>query len=282
MQIQRLLLQFHLWVALITTPAFALDNCSSHFSDQMLIQWQDLGFQFQQGHGPPQYWGVDGTVQKGMEYEFSFEWLARPSIANRTISRQPYFDRFLQERRRNNQGTHVLELFGSGFFVDEIELADSLTGFRWDPFDLDRMTSDIRKYGPSAKREIPPAILGDIMNPDSWSQLDASMRSRSIPKMDLVVSRPVWGWKLQPYFSSIEGNTLAIAYIVTQTIRRLSNHGEFYFEFSIDSYDGDFLEHPTIRNLRNEVETTSSFRIDWKLYTTNGLLTNVLGVVRPK
>src|SRR5688572_11346352 len=101
--------------------SFALLLFASHgmVPDPCLV----VGHKVLGGHGPPEKWPNDSVFAK---YEGDFATLFQDLGVK---SAHNHFDDFLKPRKEKNKA-HVLDLFGSGFFVDR-KGASSVTGMRW-------------------------------------------------------------------------------------------------------------------------------------------------------
>ncbi len=171
------------------------------------------------GIGAPGIWKVDGIPGKFDSYESSFADILK-MLGNRKT--EGFFEKQLQLRKRRGQRNHVLDLFGSGTFIRKVQDADSITGFRFESLDWARAGVQ--------KRMVPTEVLGDIINPNTWKQLDASMSNRSIPKFDLVTMRPDGGWFRTPWFDSQQQSLEVLKYIIGNVLLRLSTSGHYYFD----------------------------------------------------
>jgi hypothetical protein len=136
------------------------------------------------------------------------------------VAKKGYFERVLSWRRQQALSTHVLDIFGSGFFIKHPLQPDSITGIRVDSyFGPDVLPAALRPF----------EIAGDALEPTTWAELDGSMRARSIPAFDLIAMRPLMAWDYSLGEKSMERAHFALKYIVAQALARLSPEGQFYF-----------------------------------------------------
>jgi hypothetical protein len=203
------------------------------------------------GEGGIESWTIDG-VEGAADYAKSFKGLIQ--LTGEEPSPE-YFDEYLRSRKQAGKTANVLDLFGSGFFVHDQTAATSITGLRFGPLDRSRLPKDF------TLSRIPPEVLGDIINPETWTKLDQSMKSRGISKMDLIVMRPIGGWQSAPFSERVKSNARAIDYIVRNSLDRLSSEGRFYFSVSIPQLSGKMIEHPIFKKLIRDIEKTSSHRL---------------------
>ena len=134
-----------------------------------------------------------------------------------------YFDKALQERKKRGITTHFMDLFGSGFNIQDRSLATSMLGVRKGPIQLD--PAEI-----AAGITVPPQLFGDLLDPKTWVYIDKHLKKNNAASFDLVTMLPEGGWV--KVASTAEENDKAISYITEQVVKRLSPLGEFYF--SID------------------------------------------------
>jgi len=172
-------------------------------------------------------WGIDGPSS---HYEEDFAALfaaigATPSSSN-------YFQEILADRKAHGLSTHVLDLFGSGFFIKN---ADSITAMRLAPMPVNSSEKTTLTFAPQ--------IYGNAFNNETWNRLDQSVSTRDIPKFDLVVMRPKGGW---PSFRAGD-EARAIKFIVESVVKRLSKDGEFFF--TIESHNRDSFRSEEVSKL---------------------------------
>lgn len=205
-----------------------------------------------EGHGTPEVWdfdGFDGAKYYNIHFEELFQIRGVRSILD-----------ILKKRGSSGKSNHVLDLFGSGFVVENRSDADSVTGLRFGS--LARESADKRKQTLlSQLPENPPEVLGDAMNPETWRHLKESMGERGIPAMDLVTMRPMGGWQSQPFSQNAESNALAVSLMVKNVLEILSQDGEFYFYVQFRHVGGDYTNHPVLKKLLDQVEEDTAFRL---------------------
>jgi len=230
------------------------------------------GYRPLEGNGPPEKWEVDGVWARG-SYEHDFYDLLA-DLGARTHTR--YFDDFLKARKTDNKA-NVLDLFGTGFFVEEPGV-NSVTGLRWGPFDVAKVPKEFRP------KQVPTEVLGDIFNPATWDKLDQSMRDRSIPSMDLIVMRPEGGWYQNRFTESAEGNVAGLTFIIQNARKRLSPDGRFLFTVKTGVYlPEDLSKHPMFQELARDIEQNSPFKLVLKARTNGGGSTyRIDGALIPK
>lgn len=170
--------------------------------------------------GKPESWNFDG-YDGARYYDKDFVDLYK-------VSGGKSIQDILKTRKQNGQTNHVLDLFGSGFVVEDQSLANSITGVRFGPFNRTSHDSFLQK----AIAKMPPTpteVLGDAFHPNTWTKLRESMQSRNIPKFDLVTMRPVGAWQYLPFYRSQDGNCKAVTQMVDNVLPLLSSDGQFYF-----------------------------------------------------
>jgi hypothetical protein len=211
------------------------------------------------------FWGVDGPNVTPYDPYF------RKVIEIEEY--ENYLSKFLEARKAKLENTNVLDLFGSGFFLGDHSAAQSITGVRFGP------------YAGSDVAPTPTEVLGDLLNVKTWNRLDQSMRSRSIPSMDLVVMRPIAGWSHSKFAETAEGNTAALKFIIGNVLKRLNPTGRFYFsicpngDLPGEAVPGDLTQTPILKTLSERIERETAFRlrlyrhVDWDVdaKTTSGL-----------
>ena len=220
---------------------------------------QSTGWSPTEGHGAPESWTLDGpkdltrNYDPALSYDQDFYDLIRSAHGPSGVN---YFARFLSERQAHGQNTHVLDLFGSGFFVGTNPAAQSVTGLRWGAFKPKSQSESLPTF-------VPTEILGDIWNSATWDQLESSMQTRGIPSLDLVTMNPHGGWKNSPFYASAKNNSavVALSLIVGQVLRVLSPTGAFYFSIPVDPTAGKLSEHQLLQDLTDLIEERTRFRL---------------------
>jgi hypothetical protein len=237
------------WAAAVFTPAAAQDPATKMIGEG-LAGLRQAGILPQEGHGPPEQWSIDGPERPRRSYMHAFSDLMQDLGAART---EFYFENLLRAKRAAGGSAHVCDLMGSGYFIEDRSAADSVTGLRWGAFRRDSAED--------FKIKKPVEVLGDILNPATWDALDASMRERGIPALDLAVMRPEGGWMQSPWYKSPAGNVHALKIILGQVLRRLSPDGHFYFEIKTPQVRGKFSERPALQALIREIEARTPYRL---------------------
>jgi len=251
----------------------ASQTASASRISECLLLYKKLRGEIRDGFGGPETWQSDGT-HGTTKYDTDFSELYAETG-------QSSFTDLLKDRKQLAQTTHILDLFGSGFFVENPELADSITGMRWGPIDrtsTDAHTQLLLNQLPATPNE----ILGDAMNPKTWEKLKVSMRDRKIPKIDLVTMRPHGGW-LDNAFDPLM-NATAIEIMVENVLSILSDNGRFYFSVDTLMYQGNFSQIEPLLNLQERIESTTPYRLILKpQMTDDGAKTRILnGLLMPK
>lgn len=210
-----------------------------------------------EGHGPKELWEYDGPQSVGRfynpkkDYEEAFGSIL---IKSGVGTLNDFFENFLKERRIKNQHTHVLDLFGSGFFIEGQSLADSITGMRYGPYDQSQLGNDYKGI-------VPTEILGDAMNSKTWQKLDESFLKRSIHSVDLVTMRPKGGWQQATFSDTADQNIQALKFIIGQVLSRLSPTGRFYFKIPIPQLPGKISEHPDLQALVFQIQNLTPYKL---------------------
>lgn len=227
-----------------------------HIIESSQTSLMKTGWKPSEGIGHPGIWRQDGpkgtlgtTPGYSPKHAYDSEFTA---ILAKTGVRRSYdfFDRFLRESRLAHRQVHVLDVFGSGFFIEQPELADSITGLRFEPFNRAHLPKNYTL-------PLPTEILGDAINMKTWQRLDESMRERSISSFELVVMRPEGGWREASFGRSDERSAHALKFAIGQVLSRLSPTGRFYFKIPTELYPS----HATLRELVDVIETQTSHRL---------------------
>jgi hypothetical protein len=277
---------------IVSTCSHALKSIFSFGSSDRNFEtaeefYQDLGeqslaflrrrnIQPDDGHGPPELWSIDGPEFAQKSYERAMSEIIEKIGEGPS---EDYFERFLSQRKSRGESTHVLDLFGSALFVSNRDNASSLTGLRWGPLD----TSHRELLVEMTPEDVPPEVLGDIINHNTWLKLDQSMSQRNITSMDLITMRPEGGWQLADWSESPDKNIVALSYILSQAIPRMSPTGRMFFDLNTRQMPGDLSTHPMIVRLIDQIERFTNYRliIQTKL-STAGTTYRLSGVVLPK
>ncbi len=273
-------LRLGLCLSIVHSPSvFGTDGCGVIYLGEppVLRELRKEGWKPLEGEGPEGKWDIDGP-------ENAFYLRELGDIIEKAEG-QKYltFQSILENRIQNGEGTNVLDLFGSGFFIKPPEMdimgmdVDSVTGLRYGRYDLSLLPP---KY-PLAK--LPKEILGDALSPMTWGKLDSSMLERKISKMDLVVMRPYGGWERADFAQTARGNLLAITYILENVINRLSPTGRFYFTVNIRQLDGTLSEQAEFKQLVSKIEALTNFKLILVSRTSNnGTTFGLEGALVPK
>lgn len=221
---------------------------------QLLQEMRKTGWMPLRGKGSAESWTVDGP-------EMAFYLREIRAVMLAAEPRVGTINTLLERRMENGQTTHVLDLFGSGFFIRPPEFdvmgidVHSVTGMRYGPFDRTQLPANF------PLNKMPTEVLGDIFEPQTWKGLDQSMRARNIPKMDLVAMRPVGAWDQSPFSETVEGNAAALTFILQNVIARLSPTGRFYFTLNLRPLNGVISETPEFQKLVQMIETKTPYRL---------------------
>lgn len=191
-------------------------------------------------------WTIDGPES---DYEPSFQ---RVIEAKGDRYDPNYFLKRLKKRKAKGLSTHVLDLMGSGYFVRDAKVADSITGLRTGRLKLTK--EEIRKYGTR------PVVLGDVFEQSTWLKLRNAMKRRKIPAFDLIVIRPEGGWQSQ-YFRSSDEEAGFIVTILTNALSVISPNGEVFFKFNNTNIVGDAEQHPLIHGFVWAINHHTKYRV---------------------
>jgi len=191
-------------------------------------------------------WSVDGP-------DSSYESSMRATIEGLGRPFDPeYFSNLLKARRANHQSTHVLDLMGSGYFLKDQKVADSITGLRLEPLQL--TDGQINRYGTRAE------VVGDIFDPQTWENLKRNMKERRIPGFDLIVMRPEGGWQ-QHDFGSTDAQATSLVTILSKALSLLNPSGEIYFALSQSGFEGSTETHPAIVAFQQKLAKETPYRM---------------------
>ncbi len=260
-------------------------NPLKNFSDELIASAESslrkAGWKPLEGHGVPEDWTLDGPTNSQKDYNPTeqYDYQFSEVLGKIGITKpQGHFKNLLKESRSQGIGTNVLDLFGSGFFVEDQSLADSITGMRYGPY------AGIIPKSYFGKQ--PEEVLGDAMNSKTWKRLDHSMKARSIPAMDLVTMRPEGGWQRASFSTTPNQNAQAIKFIVGPVLKRLSPTGRFYFSVPIPDLPGSFSEYPVLQELVSLIESQTPYKLILSSETTKLLKTSTTyyldGAIVPK
>jgi hypothetical protein len=217
--------------------------------------------------GRPESWDFDGPSMSSVPYEKSMEELfTKLGIP----FDQNYFQNLVKGRSTRGLRTDALDLFGSGFFLSDVRIANSVTGLRLGPW-IPRSEYPAPKLPPDFV--YPTEVSGDIFRGRSWEALDRSMSERGIQKMNLVVMRPYGGWdKYRLSSGSVEASGLV--YIMRRVVERLADDGEFYFTIDSSRLGKD---HIFVKSFEKWLQKNTGFEL--LIFDTPS---SVFGVIRPK
>ncbi len=216
--------------------------------------FKGAGIKYHKDHGPEEtVWFIDGVVDTKKDYETDFsDILAKLEI----YSPINYFENLLRSRKTLAKGANVADLFGSGFFIENQTLADSITGLRFGAYSRGSLPMNY----PAAK--VPVEILGDIINPNTWDKLDKSISVRGIPSFDIVVMRPVGGWWAGPWSQTAEDNINALKYILGNAMLRLSPDGYFFFKIHFENHIlGSLSDNPLLKEIVHDIESVTTNKL---------------------
>lgn len=158
------------------------------------------------------FWEVDPPFYEPGE-EGSYDFLFAKLLAEERVST---FSEWLSRRKEQGEQTHVLELFGSGYFVDHPEYADSITGVRLEENsekvaavlgrNLDRNRDEdgkeLKRWQQTKYRraldhlqrirQLPQwkVIEGNIYKASTWQAITQRQTQTGIPAFDLIVIKP--------------------------------------------------------------------------------------------
>ena len=211
--------------------------------------------------GLPESWPKDGPVSADGNYESSF------AIAINSIGIEQHYGFFRRRfNSRNTQGrtNHVLDLFGSGFFVADPNIVSSLTGVRLGPYPREELQQPWISHPPTE-------IFGDIFEMSTWQNLDKSMKLRGINKFDLITMRPVGGWG-ESNFHNSRTNALALHFILLNVTERLAGDGVFFFQIL------GFIPEAVLQSIVQEIELTTPYQL--RVFTDFSLQPTVTGVLK--
>lgn len=269
---------YNLWVLffLLEAHTFAVAQCDKPRTQSCLeaLQVETPSWRPIEGHGNPENWGCDG-YDGATYYDKDFAELYQ-KLGIQSISH------LLSHRKSQGQKNHVLDVFGSGFYVEDRSLVDSITGIRFGPFSRESTDPYIMRL----LAKLPPTpteILGDATHPQTWAMLKESMKSRNIPSINIAAMRPEGGWQRAPFAQTANQNVLAVSLMVENVLLILSEDGQFYFSVNIPQVPGDIRTHPVLQQLvrRLEEETRFHLYLTVKMSTVNTTY-QLSGVIYPK
>ncbi len=151
------------------------------------------------------HWGIDAPYQ-ATGAPGSYDRYFLPLLQEEGVSN---FQGFLIKRRQSGLSTHVLDAFGSGLFLEEPQVADSITGVRL----LDNSQKQIQSLEKKLTRpDLAPnyprylhaidrlrtvtaspnwaTVEGNLFAQSTWADLDKQNRERGVVLYDLIVAKP--------------------------------------------------------------------------------------------
>lgn len=231
------------------------------------------GIEAKQGQGETDDWNLDGPFHAKRAYEKAFAKILKKTGVPVAWN---FFELIILKLKLTTGKVHVMDLFGSGFFVQNRFATDSITGVRWGHYEAKGWNRKL------FDRPAPPEVLGDIFNPETWSKLDESMRERDIPAMDLVTMRPVGGW-WDIVKKSPDAQIVALKYVIENVKARLSPDGRFYFTVCQDGRGG-LSQHPELQDFAKKIYAETPYELilaDTPSSVPNALI-DLSGVLLPK
>jgi hypothetical protein len=258
-------LVFFILIALSNVSAAFASECSYSFDREqqnfLLSRLKEINVVPFEGVGAPEAWPIDGFREKDEDYSLHLSKAFRldPGLEYpKGKSQYRFFRTWANTRKVKGKSSHVLDLFGSGFQIENPSEVDSVTGLRFGPFLLPNR--EIHR-----QRE---EVLGDILNPTTWAKLDQSMAKRGIVKFDLVTMLPIGGWSdLKMDFSpnawsdSDQASFLTFKHIILNTLSRLSSDGVFYFKLYFGMRDNNLSLNPELSSLISEIREKSDHEL---------------------
>lgn len=152
------------------------------------------------------------------------------------------FQGLLKKRKTENKPAQVLDLFGSGYFLHDLDAVDDITAVRLKDTDevYRKVTSLGRDTGTTEfSRNIATRALerldrlkawgkrktieGNLYHRKTWADLVTDMQSRGIPSFDLIVCRPEGAFdtnKIMELEDNLDNNYRPYAYIYLQLLDR--------------------------------------------------------------
>lgn len=217
--------------------------------------------------------GVENPPHTGQSYEDSFAPFLYELGANT-------FSDYLSERKALGKNTHVLDLFGGGYFLQDLDSVDSITGVRLEDIDErieQELLTDVQSLDLSTRqfyqdqlsffqtlkrfdrREV---IEGNLFRFKTWDQINTSMRNRGIPAFDMIVCRPVGPFMPRDYFdvNGEDNRTLKITYLrLLRNAYNLlgSNDGILMSEIPEGVYTEDAYRGSDLRQLEDLVSANN-------------------------
>jgi hypothetical protein len=231
------------WIGAPRVPQLA-----SHLAKEAQAGLRYAGWRPAEGHRALPDWAGDSLANEPRAYENSF---AKIFSELGIVNRKGFFDWTLRWRRERGLHAHVLDIFGSGEFIEDPRQADSITGMRNSPFYL--------FDSPAGAPRAPVQVVGDALEPATWAGLDGSMRARKIPAFDLVAMRPLKAWTGALGGDSMEQTQYALKYIIAQALARLAPEGQLYFTIMppVEPYHA----YRTLLDLVERVELETPYRL---------------------
>lgn len=212
----------------------------------------------------PSSWTKDGPRRSGYDPKANYEFTFKPLINKLGFSSEHFFDAYMKYLKLTNSPANVLELFGSGYFIENRIDVDSITAVRFEPY---RITPNmVQQY-----KLLPTEILGDIIDGQAWQALDQSLAERGIDSLNFVMMRPEGGWALAPWARQKDLNLIILKYILGHVIKRLSPNGTFFFSIVLMSFPGKVEENPIMQEIVKGIAEHTPYELilDSSVYTTD-------------
>lgn len=207
---------------------------------------------------------------------FHYEFYVKDALKQQGVGEYTgYFERFLSNRKSRGLTANALDLMGSGYFLKNPRLVDSITGLRYQKLEISK--AELEKYGQ------PTEVTGDIFSSLTWQKLSQSMRHRNIKDFDLIVMRPAGGWNNYP-FKSTDHQAESLRFVLSNAVSILNPQGEMYFALEMHNFNGALNKHPYIVAFKKELEQKTNFTLIfvttyWQKYDSTP---RAQGVIKPK
>ncbi len=201
----------------------------------------------------------DGINKPQNQYEVTFAPFLGSSFWN-----------LLHERKKEGQSTQVLDLFGGGYFLENLDPVDSLTAVRLCNIDdelvrrgtfmflacqstaeeeiVAKRQSALRNLRESKKRFV---LKGNLYSNSTWVDLEKHMATKRIPSFDLIICRPELAFRnefLRAVDASLDAYSIVFAKLFKRATTLLSQTGVLYTQVP------EFIDREQLELLKDEYE----------------------------
>jgi len=203
----------------------------------------------------------DGLNQPKNTYEETFA----PFISTSFLE-------IIQGMKTEGKSTHVLDLFGGGYFLENLDPIDSLTAIRLCNIDAElirrgtfiflacrssdeeelvsKRQAHLRNFRDSKKRSV---LTGNLYLNSTWAELRKHMEEKCIGSFDLIVCRPQVAFRNKFFLDRViplEAYDIIFAKLFKRATTQLSKSGILFTQVP------EYVELQQLQQLKEEYEAT--------------------------